>query len=96
MPQEVEYKYILRISDPKRVIWDLFVMLLAIWNSFSIPVFIAFEPEVADTPGMVACDFIIDFCFFTDILLNFRTSYISMQDGKEITNPKMIAINYVK
>mmetsp|Transcript_4619 Transcript_4619/g.622 ORF Transcript_4619/g.622 Transcript_4619/m.622 type:complete len:90 (-) Transcript_4619:34-303(-) len=71
-------------------------MLLAIWNSFSIPVFIAFEPEIAADPGMVACDFIIDFCFMLDIILNFRTSFISVADGKEIMNPKMIASNYIK
>jgi hypothetical protein len=35
---------IIRQNSPWRVKWDLFVMTLAVWNSISIPMEIAFEP----------------------------------------------------
>ena len=39
-------KYMLRISDPFRVRWDLFVMTLAIYNCVAIPFHLAFHPPV--------------------------------------------------
>lgn len=38
----------------------------------------------------------IDFLFFCDIVLNFRTSFNNIQTGDEITNSKQIAINYIQ
>lgn len=38
----------------------------------------------------------IDFLFFVDIIINFRTSYINPMTGDESTNPKEIAKNYLK
>lgn len=42
----VRPKWILRQQEPNRVNWDLFVMLLASYNCFSIPFGIAFEPSI--------------------------------------------------
>ena len=39
---------------------------------------------------------VIDFIFFLDIILNFRTSYQNILTGDEVTNAKRIAINYIK
>ena len=44
---------------------------------------------------MQAADYIIDCCFLIDILINFRTSYVSAYTGEEITEPKKITINYL-
>ena len=35
---------IIKWNNPFRIKWDLFVMLLSIWNSLTIPIEIAFEP----------------------------------------------------
>ena len=70
-------------------------MLAALWNCFSIPLFVAFHPPVADQPYIFYINSVIDFLFFLDILLNFRTSYINQMTGDEIKNPVEIAKNYV-
>jgi hypothetical protein len=70
-------------------------MILAIYNAFSIPFNIAFEPEYAITPGMIAIDFCIDMLFMADIGLNFRTSFLNPKTGDEIKNPREIARSYV-
>lgn len=76
--------------------WDLFVMLLASYNCFSIPFAIAFNPEELESTTAMVFDSIIDLCFFLDIILNFRTAFLSPKTGIEITNPKEIAKNYMK
>jgi hypothetical protein len=39
---------------------------------------------------------LIDFAFFVDILVNFRTSFFNPLSGEEIFEPKEIASNYLK
>lgn len=76
--------------------WDLFVILLSIWNSYTLPVEIAFQPEFFSTVGVTFINHIIDVVFFLDIFLNFRTSYQNILTGDEVTEPNQIAINYIK
>lgn len=39
---------------------------------------------------------LIDFLFLVDIVASFRTTYIDKSTGDEITNLRLIAINYLK
>ena len=67
----------MRINDRMRINWDLFVMACATWNCFSVPLAISLIPNAFDITGLVVMDFIIDFFFLIDIILNFRTTYIN-------------------
>lgn len=53
-------KLMMRVNDPKRVKWDLFVMALATWNCIWIPLVIAFEPEAAHSIPIIIFDNVID------------------------------------
>ena len=46
--------------------------------------------------GNVVFNHIIDFCFAFDIILHFRTTITDEATGTEITDPKQIAILYLK
>jgi potassium voltage-gated channel Eag-related subfamily H protein 6 len=70
-------------------------MCLAIYNAFTIPFNIAFNPAYAVSPGMIAFDFMIDLLFMADIVLNFRTSFLNTKTGDEIKDPKKIAKSYI-
>lgn len=70
-------------------------MVLATWNSFSIPIEIAFQPDIAESPFYLIFNSIIDFIFLLDILVTFRTTFIS-SSGDEISEPKQIAKEYLK
>jgi len=72
---------VFRYSAPNRIKWDLVVMSLAIWNCISIPFFMAFKPDVAKSPGIMALDVIVNILFIIDILVNFRTSYMHPRTG---------------
>lgn len=89
-------KYMLRVNEPRRVNWDLFVMSLATWNCIWIPFEIAFEPPAASSPYIRIINSTIDFFFFLDILLTFRTTYIRGSNGDEVTDPKKIVCHYLK
>ena len=74
--------------------WDLYVMLLALYNCISIPFTVAFEPDQIDAYN--AWERIVDVCFGLDIALNFRTTYINEKTGFEICDNKTVALNYIK
>ena len=55
--------------------WDLYVMLLAVYNCMSIPFEVAFDPE---EPLYIAIfNYVCDFSFAIDIVLAFRTTYLN-------------------
>jgi len=84
----------IRYSSDTRLYWDIWIILLAIWNALYIPFDIAFKPEESESPFMIALNAIIDLNFFFDIILTFRTTTYD-KDGEEIFDWKKIAKNYL-
>ena len=72
-----KYRYKLRINDEKRTKWDLFVLILSIWNCYSIPFDIAFHPAIFEKMFIIIMNNFVDVCFGIDIFLNFRTTFIN-------------------
>jgi len=79
-------KWLFRHNDNIKMKWDIFVILLAFYNCISIPFDVAFEPETPDT--YLIFERIVDFCFGFDIIIAFRTTFISPKSGLEVTNQK--------
>jgi len=52
------------------------IMVFATWNSFSIPIEIAFKPAIINTWYYFLFNSIINFIFVLDIIVTFRTTYI--------------------
>lgn len=71
-------------------------MILATYNCFQIPVEVAFEPDILKAASMRALAYIIDFLFFVDIIVAFRTTFINSINGNEVTNTREIAYNYLQ
>jgi hypothetical protein len=88
--------WILSINDPKKTQWDLFIMILATINCFQIPFDVAFQPPLFKTTLFQIANYFIDLCFFSDIIVSFRTSYINEKTGAEIKDKKSIAKYYFK
>lgn len=84
---------LIRITRPFRTKWDLFTMLLALYNCFTVPLVVAFRPD--ESTALLVINITIDFIFMIDIVLNFCTTYID-RNGDEVMDMKMIAINYFK
>jgi hypothetical protein len=77
--------------------WDLFVILLTLWNCLFIPYNVAFEDEQVkkNGDGIKVFDYLVDFCFFIDIVLNFRTTYINSKTETEVLDPRRITVHYI-
>lgn len=70
-------KYITRASSKCKLRWDVFVILLAVYNSFAIPYGIAFRPPAFEEVPLDLLNIIIDLLFLVDIIVGFRTTYIN-------------------
>jgi hypothetical protein len=85
--------YTIRHNDNFRMKWDIFVILLAIWNCISIPFDVSFEPDMGAFYANV--EQFIDLCFGLDILIAFRTTFIDQKTGFEVIDNKKMAWNYI-
>mmetsp|Transcript_14806 Transcript_14806/g.14397 ORF Transcript_14806/g.14397 Transcript_14806/m.14397 type:complete len:97 (-) Transcript_14806:1791-2081(-) len=71
-------------SDPLILKWESFIIVLAIFNAFTIPVEIAFMPEIMETALFICINSLIDLFFLIDIFVNFRMSYFDHVLSEEI------------
>lgn len=84
---------LVRALDISQVIWDLFVAMLIVYGCINIPLRIGFD--LPTSLGQIITDSFIDVVFFLDMVLSFRTSYLA-PDGEPVTNPREIALRYIK
>ena len=82
-------------NDSIKFRWDVIIIIMVVFNCFTIPFEIAFEPSFMETNFFFTLNLMIDLCFFIDILITFRTGYIDYY-GLQCSEPKQIAINYIK
>ena len=73
--------------------WDVFVLILAVYNSLMIPFDQAFKPEFNHHMYMVVLEYIVDFVFLIDIFVMFITSYLTNK-GQETFDQSEISNNY--
>lgn len=71
-------------------------MILAIYNCYCIPVDVAFSPPEFNTTLVKTINGMIDFAFFIDILVSFRTTFMDQKTGHEIHDSKRMATEYLK
>lgn len=83
----------IKYSDNRKFWWDVFVLVLAIFICFCLPIEIAFEPPFGHTTWWKAVEYIIEAIFALDVLIHFNTSVYD-KDGNEIFDYKHIALDY--
>ena len=94
--KKIKSKCLVKISDPWRVKWDIFVIFLALYNCFSIPFEVAYQPSSDSEVTVAIFDVLIDMMFILDIAIVFRTSYINIETGEMIEDARKIAKDYMK
>jgi hypothetical protein len=91
---KVPEKYIISYKNKNKKIWDMFVLMLAMYNSMMIPMDQAFSPEFKFYQTSIIMDGMIDFVFLIDIILMFSTSYLDPK-GAEVFESNRIAGSYI-
>mmetsp|Transcript_99790 Transcript_99790/g.137269 ORF Transcript_99790/g.137269 Transcript_99790/m.137269 type:complete len:292 (-) Transcript_99790:372-1247(-) len=94
------------VNNKWRQLWDYFIIFVAIYSTFMIPISLAFNPfkeVVVNEDGTTyektadwytAIDTITTCIYFADIVVQFRTSYINNY-GEEIFDLKKVTKQYV-
>ncbi|XP_037903090.1 potassium voltage-gated channel subfamily H member 8 isoform X3 [Hermetia illucens] len=72
--------------------WDWIILVATFYVAVLVPFNAAFAK--ADRQTMVS-DVIVEALFIVDIILNFRTTFVSKK-GEVVSDPKLIAINYLR
>jgi hypothetical protein len=57
---------------------------MAIFNCFSIPFTLAFQPDFANTDAWNLTNWVITVTFAVDLIVNIRTTYIDEKEGEEV------------
>ena len=62
-------KWMMRMNDPRLTYWEVLIIVLAVYNSYSIPVEIAFDPAPMRSNWFTLLNSIIDLMFLLDIFV---------------------------
>lgn len=76
------------------MIWQLVIVVLLLYFATYIPFELGFL-DIEDTPIKNAINYLIDFLFLVDIIVNFFTAFELAVTKKMETNLKAIAVNYM-
>ena len=102
--KEVELEYekllkqgIIKQDHPGRKNWDVLIICFSLYNCIELPMEIAFEwrKELDKNNLTEKLNNVIDFMFFVDIVMNFRTTYFNPRTGEEIIQKDLIKRNYL-
>ena len=94
--RDEKVSWMVRVNDPRKTRWDMIIIVFAIYNCFSIPFEIAFEPPIMETPTFFVVNTIVDLLFLADIFVAFRTTFYDLETGDEEFNPKKTGEAYLK
>ena len=91
-------KGILKLNNPIRVRWDVFIIFFTIYNCIELPIEVGFQwREMYDKDNVSSvANGIIDALFGIDIIMNFFTTFFHPTTGEEISDKKQIAKNYIR
>ena len=98
--QGKKWDYIISFSSVSRTRFEFITCLLVLYDCIMLPFDIAFDIYKTLPPNMVVLHEIINttlkIFYFIDFCICFRKAYLDERTGREVRNPKLIAIRYVK
>mmetsp|Transcript_34639 Transcript_34639/g.52990 ORF Transcript_34639/g.52990 Transcript_34639/m.52990 type:complete len:114 (-) Transcript_34639:3216-3557(-) len=76
------------------MVWDVFILLLALFNSVVVPIEISFAPLVTQSLQYEIVAFASDGFYLIDVILACLTSFVDRR-GKEVINSNQIILRYM-
>jgi hypothetical protein len=86
-------RWVISQNNSLKIAWDLFVLMLLIFISIVVPYRIAFT--TMDDKAWTVFYYLVDCCFFIDVLLSFCTTYTDETTLNEVSDHKEIVLNYI-
>jgi hypothetical protein len=91
MLQDFSVRSVFKPENPKRMLWDMYMMVLILYYAFAVPLRIGFSQD----PKHPLLEHFFTGCFGLDILINFNTALIG-QGGTLVTDRQLIAKDYLR
>ena len=85
--------FLISATSPRRLRWDFFIMVLAVWNCFYVPFAMAFM-GTEDTALLLPLNVLIDLMYICDVVVSARTAYIDLYTGEEVRDWRCILKHY--
>ncbi|KAF5890563.1 potassium voltage-gated channel subfamily H member 4-like, partial [Clarias magur] len=89
-------RFILLHYSVSKALWDWMILLATFYVAVTVPYNVCFTPYVeSDTEARstIVSDIAVEMLFILDIILNFRTTYVS-QSGQVVYDSRSICIHY--
>ncbi|KAL9823527.1 voltage-gated delayed rectifier potassium channel KCNH4 [Geothlypis trichas] len=80
-----------------KALWDWLILLATFYVAITVPYNVCFtgtEDTLSAARSTIVSDIAVEMLFILDIILNFRTTYVS-QSGQVVYDPRSICIHYV-
>ncbi|XP_053944318.1 potassium voltage-gated channel subfamily H member 4 [Cuculus canorus] len=80
-----------------KALWDWLILLATFYVAVTVPYNVCFtgtEDSLSAARSTIVSDIAVEMLFILDIILNFRTTYVS-QSGQVVYEPRSICIHYV-
>ncbi|XP_054454743.1 potassium voltage-gated channel subfamily H member 4-like [Anoplopoma fimbria] len=89
-------RFILLHYSVSKALWDWLILLATFYVAVTVPYNVSFTPyddTVTAERSTIVCDIVVEMLFIIDIILNFRTTYVS-QSGQVVYESRSICIHY--
>ncbi|MEE6514360.1 hypothetical protein FKM82_022399 [Ascaphus truei] len=80
-----------------KALWDWLILLATFYVAVTVPYNVCFtgrDDSVSAARSTIVSDIVVEMLFILDIILNFRTTYVS-QSGQVVYDPRSICIHYL-
>ncbi|XP_040185880.1 potassium voltage-gated channel subfamily H member 4 [Rana temporaria] len=80
-----------------KALWDWLILLATFYVAVTVPYNVCFtghDDSVSAARSTIVSDILVEMLFILDIILNFRTTYVS-QSGQVVYDPRSICIHYL-
>ena len=91
---DLYHRWMCHPSCSYKLAWDSFTTLLILYSVITVPFFVCFD--IALSTEMASFHLVIDFIFFVDVIVSFRTAYLEPTTGIVDTIPSHMAMKYLK
>ncbi|XP_059180813.1 potassium voltage-gated channel subfamily H member 4-like isoform X2 [Centropristis striata] len=89
-------RFILLHYSVSKALWDWLILLATFYVAVTVPYNVSFTPyddTVTAARSTIVSDIVVEMLFIIDIILNFRTTYVS-QSGQVVYEARSICIHY--
>lgn len=77
-----------------KALWDWLILIATFYVAVSVPYNVSFTPYAVSERSTMGTDIAVEMLFIIDIILNFRTTYVS-KSGQVVYDARSICIHYV-